>query len=520
MKNKTLALPVVSSYKAPPENPASNAGDEFYRTFEDLHRGTRELIKGRLQVYLPFILHCQELYEECPALDLGCGRGEWLELLTENGFDALGVDIDDGMLAACIERSLPIEKKDALAALKELPDGSHALISGFHIAEHLPFDTLRETVKETLRVLKPGGLLILETPNPENIYVGTTNFYLDPTHMRPLPPLLLSFLAEYCGFARTKVLRLQEPPHLMSAAHVNMRDFLGGASPDYAVIAQKKTNPWRMALFDAEFEKEYGLSTDDLAARYDATIAEKFADTSSRIDAAEQKIERTFADTADRIDAAEQRNNVRFADTSSRINASEQRAEARFAETSALIEAAEQRNDVRLAETTGRIDAIEHAAGKRIGELRGDIAELECELKTNFGEYSGRLDALGHAQTLSAEVQEQFSHTLAARFQELEARAIAMEAAFRAVRSSRSWRMTAPYRAVGDFLKGSWQGFKNLLKPPAAGAMRFVIANNSLRLSALSMLRPFPGLKARMKRLALARGVVEMQDGAENPPAE
>ena len=484
MENKILSLPGLSSHKAPPENPASNAGDEFYRTFEDLHRGTRELIKGRLQVYLPFILHCQELYEECPALDLGCGRGEWLELLTENGFDALGVDIDDGMLAACIERSLPIEKKDALAALKELPDGSHALISGFHIAEHLPFDTLRETVKETLRVLKPGGLLILETPNPENIYVGTTNFYLDPTHMRPLPPLLLSFLAEYCGFARTKVLRLQEPPHLMSAAHVNMRDFLGGASPDYAVIAQKKTNPRRMALFDAEFEKEYGLSTDDLAARYDATIAEKFADTSSRIDA------------------------------------SEQRAEARFAETSALIEAAEQKNDVRFAETTYRIDAMERAAGKRIGELRGDIAELECELKTNFGEYSGRLDALGHAQTLSAEVQEQLSNELAAKLQELEARAIAMEAAFRAVRSSRSWRMTAPYRAVGDFLKGSWQGFKNLLKPPAAGAMRFVIANNSLRLSALSMLRPFPGLKARMKRLALARGVVEMQDGAENPPAE
>lgn len=73
--------------------------------------------------------------------------------------------------------------------------------------------------------------------------------------------------------------------------------------------------------------------------------------------------------------------------------------------------------------------------------------------------------------------------------------------------------MTAPYRAVGDFLKGSWQGFKNLLKPPAARAMRFVIANNSLRLSALSMLRPFPGLKARMKRLALARGVVECRTG-------
>ena len=138
----------------------------FYRAFEERHRGSRESIKERLRTYLPFVTHCQELYEECAAVDIGCGRGEWLELLTENGFHVLGVDLDEGMLAACKERNLPAEKKDALLALQDLPSQSQVIVSGFHIAEHLPFNTLQEVIKESLRVLRQGGLLILETPNP------------------------------------------------------------------------------------------------------------------------------------------------------------------------------------------------------------------------------------------------------------------------------------------------------------------------------------------------------------------
>ena len=171
--------------------------DPFYRAFEDKFRGSRELIKSRLNAYISFILPFKELYENPQAIDLGCGRGEWLELLKEQGFDAQGVDLDEGMLTACIERGLKVQLADALTVLRSLPNESQTIVSAFHLVEHIPFSDLQILIQEALRVLKPAGLLIMETPNPENIVVATNNFYLDPTHTRPIPPQLLSFLPEY-----------------------------------------------------------------------------------------------------------------------------------------------------------------------------------------------------------------------------------------------------------------------------------------------------------------------------------
>lgn len=244
----------------------------FYRAFEDRYRGSRDLIKTRLGAYLPFLEPLKELYPELTALDIGCGRGEWLELLCELGSKARGVDLDDGMLEACASLGLPAGKGEALTTLRELPDSSLALVSGFHIAEHLPFDVLQQITAEALRVLQPGGLLILETPNAENLTVGTNLFYLDPTHERPIPHLLLSFLAEHNGFARTKLLRLQETEVLRDTEQVQLIDVLAGASPDYAIIAQKAASDEELALFRVAFEHEYGLSINTLAQRYDARL--------------------------------------------------------------------------------------------------------------------------------------------------------------------------------------------------------------------------------------------------------
>jgi len=243
---------------------------DFYRAFEDRHRGPRELIKSRLRVYLPFIEPLKTLYADCRAVDLGCGRGEWLELLREIGVDAHGVDLDDGMLAACRELGLRVETGEAGSCLKTLPDESQAIVSGFHIAEHMPFADLQILVQEALRVLKPAGLLILETPNPENIAVGTANFYVDPTHRRPIPMQLLSFLPEHYGFCRTKVLRLQESPELAGNKAPSLLDVLSGVSPDYAIVAQKRASDEQLAEFSPAFEKEYGVSLEALAVRYDA----------------------------------------------------------------------------------------------------------------------------------------------------------------------------------------------------------------------------------------------------------
>ena len=272
----------------------------FYRAFEDCHRGSRELIRERQHIYVPFIIPLKALYSECKALDLGCGRGEWLEILVKYGFLPLGVDLDSGMLEACHELGLPVQLGDALSILKSLPDESQTVVSGFHIAEHIPFEDLKVLVAEALRVLKPAGLLILETPNAENLVVGAQNFYLDPTHERPIPHLLLGFLTEYSGFKRSKLLRMQEPPSLVGNGPVDLMSVLGGASPDYAIVAQKDALAEQLESFDEAFDKEYGLALDILAQRYDAGINARSARVESLLHEYRKELEVSVRDLTQR----------------------------------------------------------------------------------------------------------------------------------------------------------------------------------------------------------------------------
>jgi O-antigen chain-terminating methyltransferase len=270
----------------------------LYKAFEDLHRGSHELIKSRLGVYLPFVEVIKSIYPPAPssstatpaieALDLGCGRGEWLELLKENGVSAEGIDLDDDMLSACRVQGLKVATGDAVAYLQTLPNNSRSVISGFHIAEHLSLEDLKIVVEESLRVLKPAGLLILEVPNTENLVVGTSSFYLDPTHQRPLPSQLLTFLTDYFGFARSKLLRLQEPAPLRDElTPVSLFNVLSAVSPDYAVIAQKQAEANTLASFDVLFNQTYGLSLDVLAIRYQSHID----DLGKRLENLEQQVQ-------------------------------------------------------------------------------------------------------------------------------------------------------------------------------------------------------------------------------------
>ncbi len=252
-------------------------GSNFYKAFEDRYRGSRDLVKSRLQVYVPFLEFLEQyVHSGASAVDLGCGRGEWLEILKERGFDYLGIDIDEGMLEACAGLGLSTQQGDAISYLKQLPGESQLLVSGFHLAEHLSFDDLQALVQEAFRVLKPTGLLILETPNPENIHVGCSNFYLDPTHDKPLPPDLLAFLPEYYGFKRTKVLRLQEAPGMSEADTVSLFDVLTEVSPDYAVVAQKGGEASLLNILDKAFSQDYGLTLEAISRRYQQQEDDRF----------------------------------------------------------------------------------------------------------------------------------------------------------------------------------------------------------------------------------------------------
>jgi O-antigen chain-terminating methyltransferase len=245
---------------------------DFYRAFEDRFRGSRETVKERLRVYLPFVEALRTTGGVCTAFDLGCGRGEWLELMREAEVAAAGVDLDQDMLAVCRDMGLDARHDDALAQLRALAAESRDIVSGFHLAEHLPFADLQALVQEALRVLSPGGLLILETPDPDNLSVGTSSFYLDPTHMRPLPAGLLAFLPAHYGFHRVKILRLQEAPGMAGKAAPSLANVLRDAGADFAVVAQKAGPAGRVAALDAPFGREYGVTVAELAARYDAAL--------------------------------------------------------------------------------------------------------------------------------------------------------------------------------------------------------------------------------------------------------
>src|SRR5262249_23034517 len=110
--------------------------DDLYAAFEDKFRGERDEIKKRLEVYLPIV---RENSITADVLDLGCGRGEWLELMRDTGIAAVGIDHNAIFLGRCRELGLHAIEADAITYLQSLPDGSLSLVTGFHIVEHVPF---------------------------------------------------------------------------------------------------------------------------------------------------------------------------------------------------------------------------------------------------------------------------------------------------------------------------------------------------------------------------------------------
>jgi O-antigen chain-terminating methyltransferase len=213
------------------------AEEGFYPTLEHHFRGSAEDLRARLGAYRRWM-------QDLPAgrvADLGCGRGEWLELLGEWGVAATGVDLNAPNVQGMRARGLDVHHADALEWLQAQPEGSLAAVTSFHVIEHLPFGVLLRLVQEARRVLLPGGRLIMETPNPENVIVATQTFWLDPSHVRPLPPALLEVVVRDAGLELEALLRLNPPAEdAHDIADPTLRALMTQGR-DCAVVARKPT---------------------------------------------------------------------------------------------------------------------------------------------------------------------------------------------------------------------------------------------------------------------------------------
>lgn len=172
----------------------------FYHRLENKYRGTLADIRKKLHVYVPDIEAAFVRTGGKPVLDLGCGRGEWLELLKDLDIPALGVDTNSHQIEEVLAAGHNVKLADAMQTLQNADTGSYAAITAFHLIEHLPFETVLWVARESLRVLAPGGILLFETPNVRNILVGATSFHNDPTHLSPCTDPVLRVAFEICGY--------------------------------------------------------------------------------------------------------------------------------------------------------------------------------------------------------------------------------------------------------------------------------------------------------------------------------
>jgi len=234
-------------------NASCNADPQInYYVFEERFRGSRENI---LQHQMNFIGY----FENCTnVLDIGCGRGEFLELAKQKGINARGIDVDEDMINFCKSKGMNAELKDAIKALEEIKDKSLDGIFISQVVEHLSPKYLINMLSLCNKKLKYGFYIIIETVNPLSLF-SLANFYIDLSHVKPVHPETLKFLVNTAGFRdiETKFLspvppemRLQKLPDIedaeenksvieISNQNIDMiNDALYGAQ-DYAVIGKK-----------------------------------------------------------------------------------------------------------------------------------------------------------------------------------------------------------------------------------------------------------------------------------------
>ncbi len=219
----------------PREQPRAEAPVLDYARFAEKFRGSEEHVKSGQKFYLPYFAGRKEV------LDIGCGRGEFLELMRDAGVPARGIDLNPESIGLCASKGLQAELADLFVYLDGIADASLDGIFSAQVVEHLQPRRLHEMIRLAAQKLARGGVLVIETPNPQCLAIFATHFYLDPTHTRPVPRALLSFYMEECGLGgietHDRSAAVEAMPALSALPEDFRNEFFGGL--DYAIIGRK-----------------------------------------------------------------------------------------------------------------------------------------------------------------------------------------------------------------------------------------------------------------------------------------
>lgn len=231
IRQKAAAAAPTLALTPPAETPIQVDWLRFAESF----RGPEEDIRNRQRHYV------LRFAGSVPVLDLGCGRGEFLEAARDAGLAATGIDQSDECVTLCRAKGLHAERADLFQYLDSLADQSLGGIYCAQVVEHIDPHRLPALIALMAKKLRSGALAIIETPNPECLAIFATHFYIDPTHTRPVPARLLGFYMEEAGFGRLEVEKLSPAvdsmPSLAELPPAVREQFFGGL--DYVVFGRK-----------------------------------------------------------------------------------------------------------------------------------------------------------------------------------------------------------------------------------------------------------------------------------------
>ena len=221
----------------------------FYLDFENKFRGDTQSILYQFSKYDFLIDLIIKGIEKPKLIDIGSGRGEWIQKWSNKIEDCFGIENDQEMISLCRKKGLKIMAGDAFDILPTLSTNSVSVLTMFHVIEHISYKQSLKILSECYRVLSEDGVFIIETPSIDNLIVSTNTFYLDQTHISHINPQAIKFSMKSIGFEKVSDFYINGGP-MQNENHSKITRILNGVAQDLLIVATKNVSKSQLIFFE------------------------------------------------------------------------------------------------------------------------------------------------------------------------------------------------------------------------------------------------------------------------------